>query len=62
MSATQHNPLLGKVYSEVAIALPGGSTVYAVVTNEAALELGLKAGVSATALIKASHVVLGVPV
>ncbi len=52
----------GAVNSEVAIALPGGSTVYAVVTNEAALELGLKDGVTATALIKASHVVLGVPV
>lgn len=52
----------GAVNSEVAIALPGGSTVHAVVTNEAALELGLKEGVPATALIKASHVVLGVPV
>jgi molybdate transport system regulatory protein len=52
----------GVVNSEVAIALPGGSTVHAVVTNEAALELGLKEGVPATALIKASHVVLGVPV
>jgi molybdate transport system regulatory protein len=51
----------GAVNSEVAIALPGGSTVHAVVTNEAALELGLKEGVPATALIKASHVVLGVP-
>lgn len=52
----------GAVNSEVAIALPGGSTVHAVVTSEAALELGLKEGVPATALIKASHVVLGVPV
>ena len=52
----------GAVNSEVAIELPGGSTVHAVVTNEAALELGLKEGVPATALIKASHVVLGVPV
>ena len=52
----------GAVNSEVAIALPGGSTVHAVVPNEAALELGLKEGVPATALIKASHVVLGVPV
>ena len=52
----------GAVNSEVAIALPGGSTVHAVVTNEAVLELGLKEGVPATALIKASHVVLGVPV
>ncbi len=35
--------------------------IYAVITNEAVLELGLNVGVAATALIKASHVVLGVP-
>jgi molybdate transport system regulatory protein len=51
----------GAVNSEVAISLPGGATVYAVLTNEAVLELGLKEGVEASALIKASHVVLGVP-
>ena len=52
----------GAVNSEIGIKLPGGSTVFAMVTNEAVLELGLKEGVSATALIKASHVVLGIPV
>ena len=51
----------GAVNSEVAILLPGGTTVFSVVTNEAVMELGLKPGVEATALIKASHVVLGVP-
>jgi molybdate transport system regulatory protein len=51
----------GAVNTEVAIELSGGTVVYAVITNEAALELGLKQGVAATALIKASHVVLGVP-
>lgn len=50
----------GAVNSEVAIELPGGTVIYAVITNEAVLELGLKPGVAATALIKASHVVLGV--
>lgn len=50
----------GAVNSEVAIELPGGTVIYAVITNEAVLELGLKLGVAATALIKASHVVLGV--
>jgi molybdate transport system regulatory protein len=51
----------GAVNSEVAIELAGGSMVYSVVTNEAVLELGLKPGAKACALIKASHVVLGVP-
>ncbi|KXB32016.1 transporter [Dechloromonas denitrificans] len=51
----------GAVNSDVAIRLTGGSLVHAVITNEAVLELGLKPGVPACALIKASHVVLGVP-
>ena len=51
----------GAVNSDVAITLAGGSVVHSVVTNEAVLELGLKLGEPATALIKASHVILGVP-
>jgi len=51
----------GAVNTEVGIKLPGGTVVFSVVTNEAVLELGLKEGVPATALIKASHVILGVP-
>lgn len=51
----------GAVNSDVAITLAGGTVVHAVITNEAVMELGLKPGVPATALIKASHVVLGVP-
>jgi molybdate transport system regulatory protein len=51
----------GAVNTEVAVTLPGGTVVYAVVTNEAVLELGLKPGVEASALIKANHVILGVP-
>lgn len=51
----------GAVNTEVGIKLPGGTTVFSVVTNEAVLELGLKEGAAATALIKASHVILGVP-
>ncbi|MBP5997207.1 MAG: TOBE domain-containing protein [Azonexus sp.] len=51
----------GAVNSDVAIRLAGGALVHAVITNEAVLELGLKPGVPASALIKASHVVLGVP-
>jgi molybdate transport system regulatory protein len=51
----------GAINAEVAIELPGGTVVYAVITNQAILELGLKPGAVATALIKASHVILGVP-
>lgn len=51
----------GAVNTEVGITLAGGATVFAVITNEAVMELGLKEGTAATALIKASHVILGVP-
>jgi molybdate transport system regulatory protein len=50
----------GAVNSEVSLRLPGGSVISAVVTNEAVSELQLVAGKQATALIKASHVILGV--
>lgn len=52
----------GGVNSQVALALPGGSTVYAVVTNDAVAELQLSAGSPAVALFKAGHVLVGVPV
>lgn len=55
------NLTTGAVNTEVGIGLPGGSVVHAVITNEAVQELGLGEGVAATALIKASHVILGVP-
>ena len=50
----------GAINTEVVLTLPGGSQVHAVITSEAVRELGLKEGSTATALIKASHVVLGV--
>ncbi|MBV4476679.1 TOBE domain-containing protein [Pseudomonas sp. B2M1-30] len=51
----------GAVNAEVVIELAGGSKVYSIVTRDAVTELGLAAGVSATAVIKASHIILGVP-
>jgi molybdate transport system regulatory protein len=51
----------GAVNAEVVIALGGGSTVAATVTNESVDTLGLAEGLAATALFKASSVILGVP-
>ncbi|MDK8264685.1 TOBE domain-containing protein [Pseudomonas oryzihabitans] len=51
----------GAVNTEVVIALPGGSRVVAMVTRDAVQELQLAPGVAATAVFKASHVILGVP-
>ncbi|MBO3274292.1 TOBE domain-containing protein [Pseudomonas schmalbachii] len=51
----------GAVNAEVVLTLDGGTEVVAVVTRDAVNELGLAPGVSATAVIKASHVILGVP-
>lgn len=50
----------GAVNGEVIIELAGGKSVAAVVTNDSIASLGLKVGVKATALIKASHVILAV--
>ncbi len=51
----------GAINSEVLLELPGGAIVYSVVTNESVDQMGLAAGGKAIALIKASHVILGVP-
>ncbi len=48
----------GAVNSEVDLRLPGGQTIVAVVTNESAQALNLKAGVDAVALVKASSVLV----
>ncbi len=50
----------GAVNGEVIIELAGGKTVVAIVTNESIKSLGLKEGVKAAALIKASHIILAV--
>lgn len=51
----------GAVNAEVVIELPGGKTVAAIITNESVKTLGLKEGTRASALIKASHIILAVP-
>ena len=50
----------GAVNTEVVLQLPGGGTVAAVITNESAKSLGLGVGSAATAVFKASSVILGV--
>jgi molybdate transport system regulatory protein len=50
----------GAVSSEVALDIGGGKTIVAVITRESADEFGLAVGDPATALVKASHVILAV--
>ncbi|HET8871651.1 MAG TPA: TOBE domain-containing protein [Aquabacterium sp.] len=51
----------GAVHTEVVIDLGQGLSVAAVVTHESAMSMGLSEGVTATALFKASSVMVGVP-
>jgi len=51
----------GTVNTEVVIDIGGGASVAAIVTRESAVSLGLAAGALATALFKASSVIVGVP-
>lgn len=51
----------GAVSAEVGVTLPGGTEVFAVVTNQAVKELNLALGKQAVAIIKASDVVLALP-
>ena len=50
----------GQVASEVTIALPSGATVYATITHDAVDELGIKEGMKASGVFKATSVMLGV--
>jgi len=49
----------GPISAEVIIGLPGGAEVFASITREATTELGLKEGSAATAVVKASSVIIG---
>ncbi|HWI10377.1 MAG TPA: TOBE domain-containing protein [Burkholderiaceae bacterium] len=50
----------GAVNTEVVLELPGGGTVAAIVTNASARSLGIGDGSPATAVFKASSVIVGV--
>lgn len=50
----------GAVNCEVDLNLPGGTAVVAIITKESCKSLGLRLGGSASAIIKASSVMVGV--
>ena len=50
----------GAVNAEAIIELPGGQTIAAIITNESHDSLGIKEGLAVTALVKSSHVIVGV--
>jgi len=49
----------GAVNAEIELTLQGGERIVAIITNKSADVLGLKAGVRAIAIIKATWVILG---
>jgi len=51
--------VVGAVNSEVDLTLKGGEKVVAIITNPSVESLGLKPGVQAFAVIKASEVIIG---
>lgn len=60
LPGTVSEVIRGAINCEVTLQLGGGSTVCSIITNEAAMELGIAVGQRASALFKASHVILGV--
>lgn len=62
LGGTVARVLPGAVNSEVVIDLAGGGTITAIITNDSCTALGLAPGASATAIFKASSVIIGIPV
>ncbi len=56
--ASRHD---GAVNAEIVLDLGGGKTIAAIITLESARDLNLQPGDRATALVKASHVILALP-
>ena len=51
---------IGATTSHVRVEIPSGQVITSSITNEAVDELGLKAGMTATVVIKASDVMIAV--
>jgi len=51
---------VGAVNSEVLLELPGGAIISSIITKSAVDSLGLKEGMIAYAIVKASNVIIGV--
>ncbi len=60
LSGTVKQMVQGPVSAEVIIALPGGAEIFSSITRDATTELGIKEGAKATAVIKASSVIIAV--
>jgi molybdate transport system regulatory protein len=59
LAGTVKNVTKGAVNAEVVLALEGGDTVVAIITNHSVDSLGLREDSSAYAIIKASEVMIG---
>ena len=59
LAGTVKNVMKGAVNAEVVIALAGGETVVAIITNHSVDSLALREGGAAFAIIKASEVMIG---
>jgi molybdopterin-binding protein len=60
LKGTVKKIITGAVNSEVVIETAGGETIVSIITKESVESLGLKEGMQAYAIIKASNVMLGV--
>ena len=60
LKGTVKKVIRGAVNSEVTIRLEGGAEVVSIITNESVDSLGLKEGVQAYAVIKASNVIVAI--
>jgi molybdate transport system regulatory protein len=59
LAGTVTKMIKGAVNSEIDLTLKGGDKLVSVITNESVQHLGIKEGSAATAILKASWVILG---